>query len=500
MSAAVRFCLKQQLAASRVSTAPTANRLGTRVLSPLQVVGNRYFSDRMMGYSPMSPPTPNDSTSAAAKMPTAQDVTTSGGVWAPTSAKRDKMSELLLALEEGQRTLDDAATDEQKLDLYLADGLDVIAKAVEQQQDAATSEILQNVENWLDEKARNLPEDLHQVQWESYLTEVSRKAESMASEYPPERSLRNVRDFYECKPDENETQLEGETGSVDQPYQDCVIRYRLGLLQAEANHLLESWNVLTQVSDADVDRAAVEGIALDPQASTLPLSKLNNVLKSFVGGTCGDRVAATWDLMDKDGDGRLDEAEMNQVAYMVVSPIETSLQTLFQDAIAAYPVRDSLDSLGNDGDESESPPKKKGWRARRREKRTEKRLQRIFSDTLKTHFQDEVEMPHRLRCIYAWADKAHQNNKIDSIHVESTDWGSRQRYVELEPKISLAEFQEVQQEHFTHLDRVGQELIKSFRENLLVDQGKGRQSSELKRDCMLFLTAVSIVDFIILSL
>jgi hypothetical protein len=321
----------------------------------------------------------------------------------------------------------------------------------------------------------------------------------LASEYPLGRCLRNVRDFYEWTPTENETELKADMSSVEQAYEDCVILYRLDLIQAAADHLLESWGVLTKVSDADIDRAAVQGVALDPQASTLPLSKLNNVLKAFVGGTCANRVAAMWDLMDRDNDGLLDDTEMDQVAYLVVSPIEKSLQTLFQDALRAYPVRASLESLGSDTQDTQSS-RKKGWRERRREKRAEKRLQRIFRDTIKTHFAVEVEMPHRLRCIYVWADKAHQGNRIDSIHVESTDWGSRRRYVELHPKISLEEFQEVQREHFTHLDRVGQELIKSFRENLLVDQGKGRQNSELKRDCLLFLTAVSVVDVIILSL
>ena len=494
MSVVARLYLRRQLFVASTSTTRWGRRCD--VLSPIQV-GRRYLSDRMLGYNPMAQPSPADSTSAAATMPTAKDVTTAGGVWAPTSAKRDKISELLLALEEGQSTLDDAATPEQKLDLYLADGLTVIVKTAER--DSSDSTVVQDVDTWMGEKARNLPEDLHKVQCESYLREVSRKAASLALEYPPERCLRNVRDFFEWTPTENETQLRGDMSSVEQAFKDCVMRYRLDLLQAAADNLLESWGVLTKVSDADIDRAAVQGIALDPQASTLPLSKLNNVLKAFVGGTCGERVAAMWDLMDRDNDGLLDESEMDRVAYLVVAPIERSLRMLFQDALQAYPVRACLESLGSDPQISELSAKK-GWRERRREKRTEKRLQRIFSDTLKTHFTDEVEMPHRLRCIYAWANKAHQDNKIDSIHVESTDWGSRRRYVELQPKISLAEFQEVQREHFTHLDRVGQELVKSFRENLLVDQGKGRQKRELKRDCLIFLTAVSVIDFIILSL
>ena len=75
--------------------------------------------------------------------------------------------------------------------------------------------------------------------------------------------------------------------------------------------------------------------------------------------------------------------------------------------------------------------------------------------------------------------------------------GGRKRYVELSPKISLEEFREVQQVHFQHLDQIGVSIIKSFREDLWVDQGKGRELKELIRDCLLFLAAVSVTDFAI---
>ena len=115
------------------------------------------------------------------------------------------------------------------------------------------------------------------------------------------------------------------------------------------------------------------------------------------------------------------------------------------------------------------------------------------------HFDDEVETPHRLRCIYAWAEKAHQDNKLQSIMVDAEGWSDRKRYVELSPKISLAEFREVQQEHFTHLDRIGTEILKSYREDLWVLQGKGRERKELIRDSALFMTAVSVADYLILA-
>ena len=452
----------------------------------------RYLSDRMMGYSPMAPTSPV--VEWEAKMPSAQDVTTSGGVWAPTSAKRDKLTELNLALEKGHLTLDDAATPEQKLDLHLADGLHAIAKAAEQK--TGNVRILHDLEAWMDQEAKDLPQNLQNSHWESYLKAVSRKAAAMSLRDSSAQSLKYVRDFFEYTPAPDETELLGHMTAIEEAFDQCVTIHRLGLLKAAADHLLESWHVLTKVSDADIDRAAVQGVGLDPQASTLPLSKLNDVLRAFVGGTCEDRVSTMWALMDRDGDGLLDHSEMDALPYLIVTPVENSLQALFEGAVQEYPVRWPLYKL----DSNVAPPFNMGWRERGRENRIGKRLRRIFGNTLKTHWVNEVEMPHRLRCIYAWADKAHQDNKIDSVHVESAEWGGRRRYVELEPKISLSEFRHVQKEHFAHLDRVGQETLYSFRENLLVDQGKGRQRRELQRDCLLFLTVVSIVDLIITSL
>ena len=95
--------------------------------------------------------------------------------------------------------------------------------------------------------------------------------------------------------------------------------------------------------------------------------------------------------------------------------------------------------------------------------------------------------------------KAHQDNKLDSVMVDE-GWSGRKRYVELSPKISLVEFREVQSIHFTHFDRIGAEILKSYREDLWVMQGKGRQNKELFRDSLLFLAGVSAIDYIILSL
>ena len=62
-----------------------------------------------MGYSPMSPGEVSSSSNVK-RIPTQEEVSLSGGVWAPTSAKRDKLGELKTALEDKHESLDDVAT------------------------------------------------------------------------------------------------------------------------------------------------------------------------------------------------------------------------------------------------------------------------------------------------------------------------------------------------------------------------------------------------------
>jgi hypothetical protein len=188
---------------------------------------------------------------------------------------------------------------------------------------------------------------------------------------------------------------------------------------------------------------------------------------------------------------------MNHAAFLCVTPVQIALKNLFQEALDASLVRTPLPPLVGAASSSLPGEPQLGWRQRRQEKKIKKMLQKMFEKTTQSHFQDEVEINHRLRCIYAWAEKEHQNNKLDSVLVDE-GWTGRKRYVELSPKISLSEFREVQQEHFTHLDRIGKEFLKSFREDLWVQQGKGRERAELLRDCLAFLTVVSIADYLIL--
>jgi hypothetical protein len=542
------------------------------------VAARRSFSDQLLGYSPMSPKpiikpssqpsssspstTTDDSTSSSSSssttntIPTAEDVTTAGGIWAPTSAKRTKLGELMVEMTTsttGQQqggttlrramTLDDMATDIEKLDLWLCDGLSAITKAadfipaagsrgaVERSRvaaeeslatDSSSTLVLEQLDIWLTEQKMKLTiADLHQIQWEEHLRNFTTVINQRLSTMPSDRYLRDIRDYLDIGQYEKSaettttttTSLEKSTETTTPTtslistselsnFEMAVVRYRLLMARAAAEMLMESWTMLTAVADQDIDRAAVQGQSVNAaKASTLPVDKLHAVLQSFFAGTASARVDALWDLRDHgDQDGLLNEEEMNQVCELAIRPVHKALEKLLDEALEASPVVVEMPSPPPQQATTTPAAKPPGWRQRQREKREKKRLQKMFAKTLKRHFTDEVEMPHRLRCIYAWANKAHQDNKIDSVMVDEAGggWSGRQRYVELFPKISLDEFREVQKVHFTHLDRVGAEIIKSFREDLWVLQGKKRTNKELMRDCAMFLTAVCIVDYIII--
>lgn len=449
----------------------------------------------------MAPPIPSPASTskdAESKIPTAQDVSVTGGVWAPTSAKRDKLTELNLERTPEQPTLDDAATPEQLQDLYLADGIALIAKTVDSTPDTETATI-QEFGKFLEASASKLPADIDEVRLEAHLAAISEELTRSMLSLPADNLLREVRDYFDPKgvPEEELPKIEeSELSLQDAAFDKAVIRFRLQLAHAAAEHLRVSWKTLTTLSDADVDRAATKGETVEREAKTISLPKVHAVLMAHITGTCADRADAMWDLLDRDADGLLDEHEMNQMAFLCLVPVQAALVNLFQDALDAYPVRAPLLEIGSNGDKVPVP---KGWRKRRKEAKIKKLLLKTFNKTCKNHFDDEAEINHRLRCIYAWAEKEHQDNKLDSVLVDA-GWTGRQRYVELSPKISLPEFREVQQVHFTHFDRIGAEILSSFREDLWVLQGKGRQDQTLMRECMLFLGVVSAVDFMIVMM
>jgi hypothetical protein len=360
------------------------------------------------------------------------------------------------------------------------------------------------------------------VQWEELLQESIQRTDKQLhtlSVTPASMTgLANVRDYMSLTEQENNNNNTTEAESLLLPpaladgYQSLVQRYRLLLLREAAHYLKENWKLLTTISDQEVDRAAVQGQPA-PVCSTLSTTQTRAVLQAFFRGSCTERVDALWEFVSNDNkDGLLDQDGMNRVCDMAIQPVGAALQTLLQQALDAAPVREPLPPL----DARNQPPQQDeqqqqeqanmGWRQRRQEKKVRKQLTKLFAKTVRNHFRDEVEVAHRLRCIYAWSNKQHQNNEIDSVLVDNDGldgWSGssgRKRYVELHPKIRLSEFREVQSIHFAHLDRVAEEFLHSFRQDLLVRQGKGRQNAELLRECTLFLAVVSVVDYIIVCL
>ncbi|CAJ1969658.1 unnamed protein product [Cylindrotheca closterium] len=471
-------------------------------------LARRAFSDKLMGFSPMAPSAPSSpQQQGESRIPTAKDVTTAGGIWAPTSAKRDKLNELRTELKDGMESLDDAATESQLQDLYLVDGLQLISKTIDSTTDITTP-VIAECSEWLVEQQAKMPEGMDKDKWEAHLAIVKEHIDTMKNSHISSTSncLKDVRDYLDPTSIEEQDELEKHTSEPllqvqDEPFSQAVLLLRFQLMEAAMEHFLASWDACTTVSDGDVDRAATQGISVEPQARTLPTAKVYKYLFAHLSGSCSERVDAAWDFIDKDDDGLLDESEITLVAELCLAPVQLALPRLFELALNEEPATEADLAAAaleaSDGDAKPSPPQK-GWRQRRREANMKKQLIKMFDKAVQKTFEDEVEMPHRLRCIYAWAEKAHQDNKLESIMVES-GWSDRKRYVELSPKISLPEFREVQREHFTHLDRIGTEILKSYREDLWVLQGKGRERKELMRDSALFMAVVSLADYLILA-
>lgn len=528
----------------------------------------RYFADNLLGHSPMAEPTPKRNTpresvdgSKASGIPSASEVAIAGGIWNPTSTKRDKLAELKTELKEPENSLDDAATPEQTLDLYLADGLQWIVHTVDQTRLAEnlvdkpstlvsspvkeatkkvdkepTSEVdlpppldpikweaeeqLPKVLAWLQQQQDTITKSqLTRDQWGTYLEEATQIIGESLATLPPERYLRRIRDVHEVPLEEahdgfvkqnlQESLLENkDNNELNEAGHKLLARYRLLLAKATCEHLVESWDTLTTLTDEALDRLAVQTEYRDDEAdlpengtiSTLPIGKLNQLLKATLMGNAVDRLDAFWDLYDRSGDGLLEKTEMEQACNSAVAPVKSAILALFEEALDASPVRgqpeeDYLSATNYESSTSKMQYREPGWRERRREAKAKKRLLKSFKRNLKMLFSDEIEMPHRLRCIYAWADKTHQGNNVESVLIEASGWSGRKRYVELPPKISLNEFREAQQIHLAHLDRVGWEVMKSFREDLWMEQGIGRQNAELKRECAIFLLVVSIIDY-----
>ena len=135
-------------AAASVTNSLTSRRGGLIADSPLFVVGphavptvarrhaqRRHMADNLLGHSPMarSDPRPKATLDGTTTKPLigTDSNTAGGGVWAQTSAKRDKLAELKLEISPDLRTLDDMASPVQRLDLDMTDGLRLVARAVD---------------------------------------------------------------------------------------------------------------------------------------------------------------------------------------------------------------------------------------------------------------------------------------------------------------------------------------------------------------------------------
>eukprot|EP00559_Dactyliosolen_fragilissimus_P002484 CAMPEP_0184864462 /NCGR_PEP_ID=MMETSP0580-20130426/15054_1 /TAXON_ID=1118495 /ORGANISM="Dactyliosolen fragilissimus" /LENGTH=639 /DNA_ID=CAMNT_0027363265 /DNA_START=58 /DNA_END=1977 /DNA_ORIENTATION=+ len=273
----------------------------------------------------------------------------------------------------------------------------------------------------------------------------------------------------------------------------------------------KGWEELTHISPMDIDRAAMKGHNIHNNNSnrsiTIPQSLLQDMLLSNLTGSSMDRIRNTWKLVDhRDKDGLLEQDEMVRVVRWNIEWICEALNLYMEWALLSGK-EVVLVNDDDHNDDNNATTKKKGrwatWKAKRREDKHLKLLRKLFQRAKQHHFEIEVELASRLRCIYAWADKAHQNSKVESVLIENNNdtvssYSSfstpQKRYVELDPKISLEEFLDVQQKYLPHLEKIGSEICQSFREELLVHQGIGRQNQELKKEIMVFLLVVSVLD------
>lgn len=460
---------------------------------------SRSFADNLLGHSPMAQPG-GTALHENRHIPSIHEAKVSG-VWQATSAKRDKLAELKLEAADGD--LDAMATDEQIQELDLVDGLTVIAKEHYQlrhltfsSDDEKTSKN-NDIMEWLQDMASSQPNEMHSVQAEELIQRIQVGVTQRLTRTVQDERLtlsKYVHEFYDATnvQNYNPDDRDATDAFLQEAFDDAVSRFQLQCTRAAAQQF--SWDVYTKPTDAGIDRAAALYGSSVTNRGTLSKEKLLTVLAE------GASLKSCWELMVKENDGLLDQEEMNQVCLQVLKTSQTSLKDLMHDAL---------------GDPSS-----------RRDKRKNHRLIKDFDKTLQQHFENELELPHRLRCIYSWANKGHQSNKVDSVLVEEDGGGiatgvmGRKRYVELHPKISLDEFREVsnaltnnhahsptphvhnqvQSIHLPEIDEPAVEYLKSYRNDLLVKQGKGRQNRELLRDCSMFFAGVCAVDFVILSL
>jgi len=253
-------------------------------------------------------------------------------------------------------------------------------------------------------------------------------------------------------------------------FHGLCLYYRLLTARNALEEIKGKWEYIVTEADMDVDRRALENVAAPTKV--IDKNQLDAVIKSILVEGSHERLKVWWELLDRDGDGMLEEEEMNKVVELYQSPIKSAINEFTVAAISNLP---------------EDKVKKIGTKAHK------KYLNKLLKRTMSRCYEIEQEAPHRLRCVYAWADKAHQDNKFSAVHV-SDDISGRKRYVELLPKISYEEFIDVQKSQFEFLDKIGEGYMKSLREEMWVKQGLRRQNKELVWQCAGFFVVVSLID------
>jgi len=190
---------------------------------------------------------------------------------------------------------------------------------------------------------------------------------------------------------------------VAQFFSDMCLLTRLSMAQHTLALLDDKFPALTTEADADVDRRALASLPMPTIA--LSRSALDLVLVTTIAGSPQQRLQAWWALRDGDGDGLLEETEMADVVNWYAQPISDTASSLLSLTI------DSLE---------EDKKLKIGTKAHKKE------LNKLLKKTMKHHYEIETEAPHRIRCVYAWADKEHQDGELKAVHV-SEDVTGRKR-------------------------------------------------------------------------
>jgi len=268
-----------------------------------------------------------------------------------------------------------------------------------------------------------------------------------------------------------ETMQKSAVSASSEVFQGLSLYHRLNLTKNFLANIGDKWDEITREADMDIDRRALDNLPKPEPA--VSKSAFDDAVRAHLLESSSARLKAAWRLVDSDADGMLEEDEMNRAVELYRAPAEKSVEDF---------VKAVIESLHEDKEN------KIGTKAHK------KQLNKTLARTIKRCYFVENEAPHRLRCIYAWADKAHQDGTFNAVRV-SDDITGRKRYVELLPKISFEEFLEIQKEQFELLDKFGESYMTSLREELWVKQGLGRQNRELMWQCAGFFVLVSVLDY-----